>query len=94
MTSYLHTLLTVQDPLGGEVFFNMSISPVSISASLTPATNYSITFTFVFVGGEEGTPLTLFASTADGGMYYACAHVVCVYLINLPSLLPSFPCSS
>ena len=71
-----------------EVFSNISISPVSISSQFTPATNYTISFTFVFVGEEEGAPLTLIARTADGGMHVHTVVRMYVYLITLPFLTP------
>lgn len=68
LTSYSHTLVTVRDPSAAEVFSAQTNSP-SVANGLTPATNYSITLTLVFQGGEEGTAVTQLATTMDGGMF-------------------------
>lgn len=66
-TSYLRTLLTVQNLDGSQTF--QTTSPSFMPSGLSAATNYTITITLVFLGGEEGTPVIRLATTMDGGTY-------------------------
>ena len=66
-TSYISTLLTVQNVSGDDVLSVTTSSPSSLLPGLSPATNYSINITLMFRGGHLGTPVTLQATTMDGG---------------------------
>lgn len=62
--SYSHTMLMVS---GDAVFFLQMAPSPSVVDGLSAATIYTVTLTFVFVGGEEGTPVNTSATTRDGG---------------------------
>ena len=67
MTAYNHTMLSVQNLTGDEVFFlMMTPSPTQVS-DLTPATDYVVSLSLVFVGGELGSLVNATATTLEGG---------------------------
>lgn len=66
MTSFDRTLLVVRDDDEVLLSQQMAVSPYRV-AGLRPATVYNVTLTFVFVGGFEGTPVSVSATTEEGG---------------------------
>ena len=67
--AYNHTLLTVQNSSGDQVLYQRQATSPLRADDLTPATDYIVTLTFVFVGGAEGTPVSVNVSTPEGGKY-------------------------
>lgn len=64
LTSYVHSMLRVVAQDGSEDTVQMAQSPHTVT-SRVPATPYTASLTFIFMGGYEGTPVNASATTVE-----------------------------
>lgn len=76
-TAHSQTLLTVRNESGGVVVVRREVMSPALVQDLRPASNYTLDLILEFVGGGEGPPVSVPASTLEGGKQ----HISCMWLV-------------